>query len=44
MIRIDKSGYSYLIFDLRGQAFSPSPLSYDISCELVIYGLNYVEV
>ena len=27
MIRIDKSGYSYLIFDLRGQAFNLSSLS-----------------
>ena len=34
MIRIDKSGYSYLIFDLRGQAFNLSPLSMILAMSL----------
>ena len=37
MIRIDKSGYSYLIFDLRGQAFNLSSLSM-----MIAVGLLYI--
>ena len=39
-----ESGHPCLVPDFRGKAFSFSPLRNDVSCELVICGLYYVEV
>ena len=39
-----ESGHPCFVLDLRGNAFSFSPLRMNVCCEFVVYGLYYVEV
>ena len=44
LINSGESGHPCLVPDLRGNAFSFSPLRIMFFCRLIIYGLYYVEV
>ena len=44
LIKSSKSGYSYLVPDSRGNAFTFFIMEYNVSCGFAMYGLYYVEV
>ena len=44
LIKSSESGYSYLVPDIRGNAFTFFIMEYNVSCGLAMYGLYCVEV
>ena len=44
LIRSGKSKHPCLMPDLRRKAFSFSPINYEVTCGLLIYAVNYIEI